>query len=108
MEVLFIGYYSPPLGLSGPIRTWKPAKYLIKKGYQCGILTVKPITYMAYDFESLEEIKKDGVKLFRAESLDPLRIFYILTGSKTPALPKGKKRSIIDFLALPLPIPLIL
>ncbi len=75
-RLLIVAYYTPPLGLSGVMRVTKLCKYLPEFGWEPIILTVKPVAYYAYDPQLLEELK--GVKIFRAESLDPNRLMRLM------------------------------
>ncbi len=79
--VLIIAYYFPPMGMGGVQRALKFAKYLPKWGWNPIVLTVKSVTYHAYDATLLEEVK--GVPLYRTDSFDPLRAGQkILSGRK--------------------------
>ncbi|MEO0116040.1 MAG: hypothetical protein ABIK97_00685 [candidate division WOR-3 bacterium] len=80
MKVLIISYYAPPLGLSGVLRVTKFCKYLPRFGIEPIILTCQPIAYYHYDKELLKEIK--GIKIYRAESFDPARLFFLFFGKK--------------------------
>ncbi|MEO0102507.1 MAG: glycosyltransferase [candidate division WOR-3 bacterium] len=80
LKVLIISYYAPPLGLSGVLRVTKFCKYLPDFGIEPIILTCQPISYYYYDPELLKEIK--GIKIYRAESFDPARIFFLFFGKK--------------------------
>lgn len=79
-KVLILSYYTPPLGLSGVLRVTKFCKYLPDFGIEPILLTCQPIAYYHYDEELLEEIK--GIKIYRAESFDPARLFFLFLGRK--------------------------
>jgi len=70
-KALIIAYYFPPLGMGGVQWTLKLSKYLKNYGFEPIILTVKDISYYAYDLSLLDEI---NFKVIRTESLDPLRL----------------------------------
>ncbi len=82
MKILIIAYYTPPLGLSGVLRVTKLAKYLPEFGIEPVFLTVMPIAYYHYDYELLREIK--GMKIYRAESIDPARLTFLFWGKNIP------------------------
>ncbi|MFZ5980324.1 MAG: hypothetical protein ACOYVF_06795 [Candidatus Zixiibacteriota bacterium] len=75
-KILLICYYFPPLGLGGVGRPLNLFKKLPAYGYDCHILTVKPVTYRAYEPELLEGL--DTGKIFRSGSHDPQRLMYLL------------------------------
>jgi hypothetical protein len=75
-RVLFIAYYTPPLGLSGVMRVTKLAKFLPEFGWEVLLLTVKDVAYYAYDPELVADLRK--AKVFRTESLDPNRLLRVL------------------------------
>jgi len=74
-KVLLICYYFPPLGLGGVGRPLNLFKNFSGYGYECHILTVKPVTYRAYEPELLEGL--DTGKIFRSGSHDPQRLMYL-------------------------------
>ncbi len=84
-RVLMISYFFPPLGGSGVQRAQKFVKYLPQFGWKPYVLTVKPVEYIAYDENLLEEIK--FTPIYRTESIDPMRILYLIE-----KLRKSKKR----------------
>jgi glycosyltransferase involved in cell wall biosynthesis len=88
-RVLIIAYYTPPLAMGGVQRVTKLAKYLPQFGWQPVILTVKPITYYAYDETLLEDLKE--IPLFRSESLDPARLLRLVTKKELPARRRVRK-----------------
>jgi len=75
-RVLFIAYYTPPLGLSGVMRVTKLAKFLPEFGWEVLLLTVKDVAYYAYDPELVADLRK--AKVFRTESLDPNRLLRVI------------------------------
>lgn len=75
-SVLIITYYFPPLGMGGVQRMTKFAKYLPRFGWKPIIVTVKDVVYYAKDQTLLDELK--GREIHRTESLDPLRLIYLL------------------------------
>ncbi|OGC86489.1 MAG: hypothetical protein A2142_07975 [candidate division Zixibacteria bacterium RBG_16_48_11] len=76
-KVLIIAYYFPPLGGAGVQRVLKFVKYLPDFGWEAVVLTVKNISYPAWDQTLLGEVPK-GVEVFRTGSLDPHRILHLL------------------------------
>lgn len=74
-NVLVIAYYFPPLGMGGVQRTFKFCKYLSRFGWHPIVVTVKDIAYPAYDSTLLDEAR---FQVYRTESLDPLRLAWIL------------------------------
>jgi glycosyltransferase involved in cell wall biosynthesis len=81
--LLIIGYYFPPVGMSGTQRVAKFAKYLPENGWQAVVLTVKPILYFSHDKSLLQDIGDTPV--IRTESLDPQRILYRFGNRKKTA-----------------------
>ena len=75
-RVLLVAYYFPPLGLAGVGRPLNLFKYLPDFGYDCHVLTVKPVAYRKYEPELLNGL--DQSKIFRAGSRDPQRLMYLL------------------------------
>lgn len=76
-NILYLAYYFPPMGMAGVMRTVKFIKYLPKFGYEPAVITVKPLSYHAYDHTLLDEIP-DDVGIIRTESLEPLRIMRLM------------------------------
>lgn len=74
-RVLIICYYFPPLGLAGVTRPLQLFKRLTSHGYECHVLTVKPVAYYAYEPELLNGL--DESKIHRAGSRDPSRLLYL-------------------------------
>jgi hypothetical protein len=79
-RVLIVCYYFPPLGLAGIGRPLNLFKYLPQHNWDCHILTVKPVTYRAYEPELLHGL--DLSKIHRSGSYDPQRLMY-LAGLRT-------------------------
>jgi glycosyltransferase involved in cell wall biosynthesis len=92
-RVLLICYYFPPLGLGGVGRPLNLFKRLPNHGWDCDVLTVKPVLYRAYEPELLEGL--DPSRIFRSGSRDPQRILYLLGMRKIKAgtISKGRKVS---------------
>ena len=55
-KVLLICYYFPPLGLAGVGRPLNLFKRLPRFGWDCHVLTVKPVTYWAYEPDLLDQV----------------------------------------------------
>jgi glycosyltransferase involved in cell wall biosynthesis len=84
-KVLVIAYYFPPLGLSGVQRTVKFVKYLEQYGWQPTVLTVSHTGYYAKDESMLREMESRNIRIIRADSLDPNRLFQKKGVVKMPA-----------------------
>ncbi|MEO0092844.1 MAG: glycosyltransferase family 4 protein [candidate division WOR-3 bacterium] len=97
-KVLFVTYYSPPVGMSGVMRVTKLAKYLPEFGWQPVFLTVKPISYFLYDQSLLKDL--EGIKIYRSESLDPARILYLWRKDK-PVKVRGTGPLFLNYLLFP-------
>ncbi|MCI0404461.1 MAG: hypothetical protein L0Z48_02345 [candidate division Zixibacteria bacterium] len=80
-SILIISYYFPPLGMAGVQRPLGLAKYLHRLGWRVYVLTVKPVVYWETDPALLEDFPKE-IPIFRAGSLDPARLFYLLGRKK--------------------------
>src|SRR5574341_72662 len=89
-KVLIIAYYFPPLGGAGVQRALKFAKYLPEFGWEPVVLTVKKISYPAWDETFLQEIPP-GAKIWRSGSLDPQRLVYLF--SRLSNLKPAKQKS---------------
>jgi len=74
-RVLLICYYFPPLGGAGIGRTLSLFKELGDFGYDCDVLTVKPVVYRMYEDELLKQL--DSSRIFRSGSIDPQRLLYL-------------------------------
>ena len=92
-RLLLICYYFPPLGLGGVGRPLNLFKKLPDYGYQCDILTVKPVLYRAYEPELLNGL--DRARIYRAGSRDPQRLLYMLGMRKVKGgtIDRGRKVS---------------
>jgi len=75
-RVLLISYYFPPLGGAGISRPLSLFKHIGAFGYDCDVLTVKPVVYRVYEPELIAEL--DQSKIFRSGSRDPSRLMYLL------------------------------
>jgi glycosyltransferase involved in cell wall biosynthesis len=75
-RVLLVCYYFPPLGLAGVSRPLNLFRHLPTYGYDCHVLTVKPVAYRKYSPELLHGL--DITKIFRSGSRDPQRLMYLL------------------------------
>ncbi len=93
-KVLLICYYFPPLGLAGVGRPLNLFKRLPEHGYDCEILTVKPVSYWEYEPELLDNLDKS--KIHRAGSRDPQRIMYLLGVRRIKFSTKGATRRAAD------------
>lgn len=74
-RVLILSYFFPPLNGPGVQRALNFAKNLKSLGWEPVILTVKPVEYISRDDALLDDL--DGVKIYRSESLDPMRFLYL-------------------------------
>lgn len=92
-RVLLVCYYFPPLGLGGIGRPLNLFKGLPEQGWDCDVLTVKPVTYRAYEPELLEGL--DTSRIHRAGSHDPQRLLHLLGIRKVKAetISKGRRVS---------------
>ncbi|NPV14909.1 glycosyltransferase [candidate division WOR-3 bacterium] len=75
-RVLFVAYYTPPLGLSGVMRVTKLTRFLPEFGWEVLLLTVKDVAYYAYDPDLVADLSK--AKVFRTASLDPNRLLRVV------------------------------
>jgi glycosyltransferase involved in cell wall biosynthesis len=100
MNLLFVAYYFPPMGLSGVTRILKFVKYLSEMGWDVQVLTGSPASYYAFDESLLEEIPR-RVRVIRTGSLD---LHHIGGGGekkvRTP-LPASAGRRLSRFLLVP-------
>ena len=60
-RVLLICYYFPPLGLGGVGRPLNLFKRLPNHGWECDVLTVKPVLYRAYEPELLDGLDQSRI-----------------------------------------------
>lgn len=88
-KLLVVAYYTPPLGMSGVMRVTKLVKFLPRFGWEPLVLTVKRIAYYHYDERLLTDWK--DVQVFRAGSVDPARLWYLLL-SRRPVSQAGASR----------------
>ncbi len=79
-KVLLICYYFPPLGGAGVGRPLALYKHLPEHGWACHILTVKRVTYRAYEPELLDNLPREYI--YRAGSTDPQRLMFLLGARK--------------------------
>lgn len=93
-RVLLVCYYFPPLGLGGVGRPLNLFKQLPRHGYDCDILTVKPVLYRAYEPELLDGLDKS--RIHRAGSRDPQRLLYLLGFRKVKAATISKGRAVSE------------
>lgn len=75
-KILLVCYYFPPLGGAGIGRPLALFEKLPHFNYDCHILTVKPVAYRVYEPALLDNLDKR--KIYRAGSLDPQRLLYLL------------------------------
>jgi len=75
-KVLLVCYYFPPMGGAGVARPLALVKHLPEYGYECHVLTVKPVAYRMFEPDLLENIP--DAKIYRAGSFDPQRLMYLL------------------------------
>jgi hypothetical protein len=75
-KVLLVCYYFPPLGLGGVGRPLNLYRELASFGWECHVLTVKPVAYRAYEPELLDGL--DVRHVYRSGSRDPQRLMYLL------------------------------
>jgi glycosyltransferase involved in cell wall biosynthesis len=93
-RVLLVCYYFPPLGLGGVGRPLNLIKRLPQHGWECHVLTVKPVLYRAYEPELLEGL--DMSRIFRAGSYDPQRFLYLLGVRKVKAQTISQARPVAE------------
>lgn len=92
-RVLLICYYFPPMGGAGVGRPLALHKYLPGFGVDCDVLTVKSVAYRHFEPELLEGV--DTSRIYRAGSLDPQRLMYLvgMRRIKDSTIGRGKKLS---------------
>jgi glycosyltransferase involved in cell wall biosynthesis len=93
-RVLLICYYFPPMGLAGVGRPLALFRGLPQRGYDCHVLTVKPVTYWAYEPDLLSDSDTDRV--FRSGSHDPQRIMHLLGIRKLKQSSADKTRKVTE------------
>jgi len=91
-KVLLVSYYFPPLGGAGIGRPLAILRHLPEFGYECDVLTVKPVLYRVYEPELLDGL--DRSKIFRSGSRDPSRLLYLLGFRSISAKTADKSRII--------------
>jgi glycosyltransferase involved in cell wall biosynthesis len=75
-RALAIAYYFPPMGMGGVTRPLHLFRKLPDFGWDCHVLTIKPVVYRAHEPELLEGLETR--KIHRAGSRDPQRLLYLL------------------------------
>ncbi len=75
-RVLLVCYYFPPLGGAGVGRPLALFKHLPQYGYECDVLTVKPVAYRVFEPELIDGLDTD--RIYRSPSWDPQRLLYLL------------------------------
>lgn len=92
-RVLLVCYYFPPLGGAGVGRPLALFKQFPRFGYECHVLTVKPVAYRSYEPELLDGL--DTRRIYRSGSYDPQRLMYLVGVRKVTdaAINRGKKLS---------------
>jgi len=93
-QVLLVCYYFPPLGGAGVARPLALVRYLPEFGYECHVLTVKPVAYRLYEPELLDEIP--DARIYRSGSNDPQRLMYMLGMRQVRARTIEKGRPVAD------------
>ncbi|MDH4157083.1 MAG: glycosyltransferase [candidate division Zixibacteria bacterium] len=93
-RALLVCYYFPPLGGAGVGRPLALFKGLAEHGYNCDVLTVKPVAYRVYEPELLEGLEVQRV--YRARSFDPQRLLYLLGVRKVRAATIRRGRKVAD------------
>jgi glycosyltransferase involved in cell wall biosynthesis len=84
-NVLFISYYFPPMGMGGVQRSAKFVKYLPESGWNPTVLTVRDVHYYHHDPSLSADVSR--ARIFRTESLDPLRLAHGLSRRRSKTLP---------------------
>lgn len=74
MRRLLLFAYDYPPSLVGVRRTVKFIKYLRDFGWQCGVITVRPVCASGWDDAPLREIAPARPAVWRTGSLDPYRL----------------------------------
>lgn len=88
--------------MGGVQRITKFVKYLPSSGWRPLVLTVKPVSYFASDASLLREIPHEA-EVFRAGSLDPLRVasLFSLKSGKSFVEARLSAKPALDWLAIP-------
>lgn len=97
-KALIIAYYFPPLGMGGVQWTLKLSKYLKNYRFEPIILTVKDISYYAYDRSLLDEIT---FRVIRTESLDPLRLRKLFGDTRDFSEVRRRWKTLSDLIFIP-------
>jgi len=87
-----ISYYFPPLGGAGIGRPLSLFKELCDYGYECDVLTVKPVVYRMYEPDILKHL--DSARICRSGSIDPQRLLYLFGFRKVSTRFADDSRSI--------------
>ncbi len=85
------------MGMGGVQRITKFCKYLPEFGWQPTVITVKDTVYYGFDETLLDEIPE--AKIYRTESLDPLRIAFKLGAKKEIKPSSNSQKSILNFIS---------
>jgi len=93
-RVLLVCYYFPPMGLGGVGRPLNLFRRLGRHGWECDVLTVKPVLYRAYEPELLGGL--DTTRISRAGSYDPQRLFYLLGVRRVKSLTISQVRPVAE------------
>jgi len=101
-KLLLISYDFPP-AITGVRRILKWIHYLPESGWECAVLTVKPVRTARRDSSPLLELKERGVPISRSGSLDLYRLAEIFFrrregDEKAGTHATGKSKSLMDFL----------
>ncbi len=75
-RILLVCYDFPPVGGPAVGRPLALFKHLSRYGYECDVLTVKPVAYRVLEPELLQGL--DTSRIYRAGSHDPQRLMYLL------------------------------
>lgn len=87
-KVLVFTYYWPPGSSPGVQRWLKFTKYLHKFGWTPEIVTVNNGNFPSYDHSLEKEIHPD-IQVHKTKTLEPFRVFNLLTGNKGASSPVG-------------------
>jgi glycosyltransferase involved in cell wall biosynthesis len=82
-RVLLICYYFPPLGMGGIGRPLNLFQEMPGVGWDCDVLTVKPVAYRGYERDLADQL--DSNRIYRSGSYDPQRVLYLLGVRKVAA-----------------------
>ena len=93
-KILLICYYFPPLGGAGVTRPLALFKHLPEYGYDCHVLTVKPVAYRLFEPELLDGLSTEHI--YRAGSLDPQRLMYLLGMRRVASKTISRGRAVSD------------